>query len=780
MTERIQYPPVYLGIFVLLMTAVAAALVTVSPPLQAMIYTLFWGIVYGGGLYACRRFGETKDEQFKQTANAGGALALVLFFGGFVLSGVETGLMLLLLTLQAGQNLVLSTRRNLNLACLISLVLLLYGAAKTTEGYFVVFIVIYSLAAIFTFMADHIDARLNHAHGGDRDLLTRRMNLPVKGIGLASLTLSLAFAIYLLVPQPPSPRVQAFPASSNWNYDNRKWEMEAKRQATDNRGKGAQGEGESDTGSARAVAGEVRGNMVENAEYGGFQPKLDTVGDRLMSRCEPDAVVLYVQADRPLYARGKVFDTFDGRHWEESVAGIEKRYSPEGQFPLGDKPQQGDTLQVYNVQHDIPPFIFAANRPVLASFPGNAIEVDADLTLRAPGRLRKGTIYSILSRMTEVDKHPCSAVAEPGEGGWTVDGRYLSLYPGVSDRLQNLAREVTKDAGDDFARAKAVETYLRENYAYTRDTMGIQWTGNPAEQFLFDLKAGHCELFASSMVVLLRSIRIPARLVTGFYVNRYNPVTGYYEVRRSDGHAWVEAYLEPHGWVTFEPTSSFELPQNKPRIFVAAGLVRYMDDHIQDLIRKNRDSLWVRLLMKIWPVVAKLWAILLVTLVWIQLTCFRLWYWFLREGWLLLLIVIFAAAIGWYLWRRLEPAWRLARLRRARNGETQRFLRLCYGEMERHFTARGAERLPHVTPLEYEQLLARRFKPLAGQVAAITRLFERSAYGAVPIAAGEADEALSAFEEIQKHKDQAPVRVPWQSLFKRGKAMCRLKSEKRG
>jgi hypothetical protein len=752
MTE-LQYPPVYLGTFVLLTIAVAAVMSTVAPPLQATIYTLFWGGVYGAGLYACRRYGEANREQFRQAANGAGVLALVLFLGGFALSGVETGLLLLLLTLQAGRNLVLATRRDLNFACLISLVLLLYGAGKAMGSYFVALIVLYALAAIFTFMADHIDARLTHAHGGDRELLSRGMNLPVKGVGLAAMTLSLALILYLLVPQPPSPRVQAFPASSTWNYDNRNWEMEAKRQGTDDRGQDGQGSGGSDSAPARTVAQRGTGNMVEAAEYDGFQPKLDITGDRLIGRCEPDAVVLYLQADRPLYTRSKVFDAFDGRVWEETSAGIGKRHSREGQIALGDRPRPGDTLQVYTVRHDIPPFIVAAYRPVLAAFPGNAIEVDAALTLRAPDRLRKGTVYSVVSRMAEVDKHPCSGLIEPGEEGRTPDGRYLALYPGASERLRTLSREATREAMDDLGRAKALEAYLRDNYAYTRDTLLVQWAGNPVEQFLFDLKAGHCELFASSMVVLLRTLDIPARLVTGYYVNRYNPVTGYYEVRRSDGHAWVEAYLEPHGWVTFEPTSSFELPQWQPRLFVATGLVRYAGDQIEDLIRKKRDSLWVKLLMKIWPVLVKLWVAILATLAMMKLAGLALWFWFLHKGWLLLLILLAAAGCGWYLWRRFEPAWRIARLRRRCAGDPQCFIRLCYREMERHFSARGAVRPSHVTPAEYERLLAGQFSPLAAQIALITRLFQQAAYGPGPLGMAAAQEALAAMETIQTYRD---------------------------
>ncbi len=630
MTERIHYPPVYLGIFVLLMTAVACVMFTVTSPFQATVYTLFWGVIYGAGLSSCRRVGEGNEEPSRQRANGCAGLALVLFFGGYAFSGVETGLILMLLTLQAGRNLALFTRRDLNFACLISLILLLYGAAKAMGGFFLAFIVIYALAAIFTFMADHIDARLCHAQGGDRELLTRRMNLPVKGVGLALMTLSLAFAIYLLVPRPASPRVQAFPSSSNWNYDNRHWKEEALRPRQNGQGQNGNGQGQNGDGNGvsasilrRPSADEAESQKVKVSEYGGFQERFDVaeVGECVKLS---DTVVLYVQADNPLYVRGKVFDSFDGRNWEDSGYGAEKRYDQDGRFTFGEKPQSGDTLQVFTVRQDLPPFIFAAYRPVLVSFPGNVIEVDAALALRAPDRLRKGTVYSVASHLEEVELHPCSGTLAAGDEGRTADGRYLALYPGVSERLRGLALDVTKGAGDDLQRAKAIETYLRDNYAYTLDTVGIQWSGNPVEQFLFDLKAGHCELFASSMVVMLRTLNIPARLVTGFYVNRYNPVTGYFEVREADGHAWVEAYLEPHGWVTFEPTSSFELPKRSQRLFVATGLVRYLGDRSEDLIRKNRDSLWVKFLMKIWPMLLKIWAVVMTTFAMFKLQCLKL------------------------------------------------------------------------------------------------------------------------------------------------------------
>jgi len=751
MNGRLHYPPLYLGIFLLLTTSVGAALFAVAPPLQATLYTVITGSIYAAGLHACRRYGDDQGSQLPQLANVVAGLAICLFFGGISLSGVEMGLILMLLTLQAGRNLVLSSRRDLNFACLISIVLLLYGAGKAMDASFMIFIVLYALAGMFTFMADHLDARLVHAHGGDRELLTRRMNLPVKGGGLALLTLALAFVIYLLVPRPPSPGLQAFPSSSSWNYDNRRWEAEARTLNHD--GKGSDGTGYGDSPADRRQFSEAsRGQDVSAADYGGFKSRFDIAetGERDVRL---DAVVFNLQTDNPLYVRGKVFDSFDGRSWEESRVGAGKLYDRQGRFTFGSRPKPGDLRQVFTLRQDLPPFIFAAYRPVLVSFPGSVIEADVALALRAPDRLRKGTVYSVASRLEEVDRHPCSGVDSGDDLGQTEDNRYLTLYDGMSERLPALAREVTKGAGYDLGRAKALESWLRDHYAYSLATVGVTWNGNPVEQFLFELKTGHCELFASSMVVMLRTLNIPARLVTGFYVHKYNPVTGYYEVMASDGHAWVEAYLEPHGWVTFEPTSSFQLPQSKPKLFVAAGLVRYLGDRTEDLIRKDRESWWAKLLQGVMQTLFKLWQFIKAAAALVMLRCLLLVHWFKAGGWLIITLLVAALVSAWYLWQRLEPAWRLARLRRALAGEPGRFVILCYREMERHFRRRGEARQPHLTPLEYEQHLSRRFPELAGQVALITRHFHQAAYGPEPVDAEQAHGVLRAFEEINRCKE---------------------------
>src|SRR5262249_57566678 len=116
-------------------------------------------------------------------------------------------------------------------------------------------------------------------------------------------------------------------------------------------------------------------------------------------------------------------------------------------------------------------------------------------------------------------------------------------------------------------RAKRLETHLIQGYSYTRD-FGGRSTENPLEDFLFRYRSGHCEYFASSMVLLLRSQGIPARLVTGFLGGDYNPFEGYTIVRGSNAHAWVEAYLPGGGWQIFDPTPPAGRPaEAAPRLF---------------------------------------------------------------------------------------------------------------------------------------------------------------------------------------------------------------------
>ena len=148
---------------------------------------------------------------------------------------------------------------------------------------------------------------------------------------------------------------------------------------------------------------------------------------------------------------------------------------------------------------------------------------------------------------------------------------------GLTPRMAELARQVMGEAGNEDGAAAGVaeeteglsdderidrlERHLLTEYAYTLDFLGRSGD-SPLEDFLFVYRSGHCELFASAMVLMLRSQGVPARLVTGFLGAELNPLEGYYVVRQQNAHAWVEAYTLSRGWRVYDPTP----PDGRPSV----------------------------------------------------------------------------------------------------------------------------------------------------------------------------------------------------------------------
>ena len=129
----------------------------------------------------------------------------------------------------------------------------------------------------------------------------------------------------------------------------------------------------------------------------------------------------------------------------------------------------------------------------------------------------------------------------------------LLKLPVLDPRIPKLAQEMTAGTETEVEQARAIERHLQHDYGYTLELLS-QPVADPLAYFLFDRKKGHCEYFASSMAVLLRTIGIPSRVVTGFESGTYNSMTGWQVVRASDAHSWVEAWLDGRGWTTFDPT----------------------------------------------------------------------------------------------------------------------------------------------------------------------------------------------------------------------------------
>jgi transglutaminase-like putative cysteine protease len=147
-----------------------------------------------------------------------------------------------------------------------------------------------------------------------------------------------------------------------------------------------------------------------------------------------------------------------------------------------------------------------------------------------------------------------------------VDERYLQVPESVPQRVVDLALEVVAEGETVYERARLLERYLR-TYPYSLDVERPPEGRDVVDYFLFGIREGYCDYYASAFVVMARSVGIPSRLASGYVGGQYDRSIDAYLVRQKSGHSWPEVYFPGWGWIGFEPTASravTELPEDVP------------------------------------------------------------------------------------------------------------------------------------------------------------------------------------------------------------------------
>lgn len=132
--------------------------------------------------------------------------------------------------------------------------------------------------------------------------------------------------------------------------------------------------------------------------------------------------------------------------------------------------------------------------------------------------------------------------------------RYLQLPDTVPQRVHDLAREIAQPYDNAYDKATAIQDYLRE-YTYNQQIAAPPEGVDRVDYFLFEMKEGYCNYYASAMAVMARSVGIPARIAAGYSRGEFDRDAQAYRVREHNSHAWVEVYLPRFGWIEFEPTA---------------------------------------------------------------------------------------------------------------------------------------------------------------------------------------------------------------------------------
>ena len=257
-----------------------------------------------------------------------------------------------------------------------------------------------------------------------------------------------------------------------------------------------------------------------------------------------------------LYLRGAAFDSYKGKAWSRSSGGVLRAEQRGRQVHLLRYP---DPLRDRSMHIDLepiePPVVFLPPEAValtvssqgLSSIIDNTPQIsggpEGSLTYKSPDE--RGLRYEVsLAAPDEPSSSPLAPVERP---------RYLTVPADLPSRISELAHTWVGSATDPRLEARLIENRLRRDYRYDVDSPSGA-AKNPLYDFLFVSKRGHCEFYSTAMALMLRTLGVPTRNVTGFIGGTYNRFARSYAVRQGDAHSWVEVYLDDSGWTRFDPT----------------------------------------------------------------------------------------------------------------------------------------------------------------------------------------------------------------------------------
>ena len=545
-------------------------------------------------------------------------------------------------------------------------------------------------------------------------------------------------------------------------------------------------------GSARMLSGFGAGEALT-----GFS---DTVSlGQVASIKESSRVAMRIQLNREpgryMRWRGIALDQYDAGKWSVdstkerrevpnsggSVRGADRdrAASPEFTYPVAASDRQGELLQQRIMVEALnTSSLFGAKNLVAVRGTMSSLFITRDTTQKKGEHAasvssqdvsRKRYSYTAVSDISVPDERLLN-----GETSLTYSDParqlYLQLPERLDPRIPELAREITEGASTPYLKARAIETYLKTRFGYTLEADFD--SSDPLSEFLFEQREGHCEYFATSMAIMLRSIGIGSRLVNGFQMGEFNDLTGYYTVRDRDAHSWVEVYFPANNcWIEFDPTPAAGINQQGGGLmaslnkYIEAAQVFWMDyivtldsdeqesmlSDVQKRFASIKDNLfdyyaatksWVREKLN-WLLVDRQWKArdMLVTLgiltgvILLVGAAYVLTAYLKRRG---------RAPVGYEpWWHRLliQPTWQ----RRSRARKDHRTSAVLFYEQMLTIASRaGLIKEPHQTPLEFAAASRH------DSIREITDIYNQVRFGGLQIGAGESRRISELLERLRK------------------------------
>jgi transglutaminase-like putative cysteine protease len=297
---------------------------------------------------------------------------------------------------------------------------------------------------------------------------------------------------------------------------------------------------------------------------------------------------------------------------------------------------------------------------------------------------------------------------------WVVE-HYLTLPDTIPDRVLELAHHLTNALPTPYDRARAIEAYLR-TYPYTLDLPQPPKEEDIADYFLFSLKRGYCDYYATAMVVLARASGLPARLAIGYARGAYDQVNSRYIITAAEAHSWPEIYFPGYGWISFEPTSGRAITERPQKTLITeAGKSMESPGGSKPTILGKGPNLWI-----IWP------------------------------GMLVGFLIVSA-----FLWWQLDD-WRLHHLspipafsvlyRRLRQGGARLSISMRKSETPNEYASNLVNQISSLgNGNRWEALLS----PAAGEIQAIIHLYAMTIYAPAPPSSQDQERAIQMWWHLR-------------------------------
>ncbi len=439
--------------------------------------------------------------------------------------------------------------------------------------------------------------------------------------------------------------------------------------------------------------------------------------------------------------RGVALDEFTGVGWRKSAEARRGEAANEksGFFQIGTtEAVHRLTTQTFFLEPLQSAVLFGAPRVVAIQGDLPFVRVDGDGGLQSRRHDFERIMYKAISDMEDPPVEKLRADMRPYPASFE---RYTQLPTNLDRRIISYANSVLRgaQARNRYDAAAAIEAELQRNYAYSLEMRA--GGADPLSDFLFNIRAGHCEYFATAMAVMLRTHGVAARIVNGFLPGEYNETSGAYTVRQSDAHSWVEVYFpETRSWVTFDPTPS--AGRTEPvRTGLTAQLQKYAEalellwfQYVVGYDKQEQRSLATQLHNRVFDYGRMASKALATVRGYMNTQTLSI-----VTAVMALALILFALIFGKRFWRSL---W--GRDLVTASGENATYATIeFYERLINALEQRGMSRDKHLTPLEFAETLD------SGQALMITRAYNRVRFGRQRLTATEKREIEKALFELE-------------------------------